>query len=218
MPADQETRLTLILCDDHALFREGLSLLLGQQRGWQVLAEAANGAEAVRLAGELQPDIAILDVAMPTMSGIEAAHAIREISRGTRIVALSMYSDAHYRRLMSEAGAAAYVLKNEASAELVEAIHAVLRGEIYVSPLIERSLTPDPQDHAERDLNLLSERELAVLRLMVEGVRTKEIAEALGISAKTVETYRARMMQKLGVDSLAGLIKLAFRTGLTPLN
>ena len=207
--------LTLIVCDDHALFREGLTLLLNQQPGWRVLAQAAHGAEAVRLAAELQPDVVILDVAMPTMSGIDAASAIREVAERTRIVALSMYSDAHYRRAMTESGAAAYVLKNEASAELVEAIQVVLRGETYVSPSIARVPLPTPQRRADRDMDLLSERELTVLRLIAEGLRTREIADALGISAKTVETYRARLMLKLGVDNLAGLIRMALRAGLS---
>ncbi len=133
--------LTLLLCDDHALFREGLAALLVQQAGWRVVAQAADGAEAVRLAAELKPDLAVLDVAMPEVSGIDAAAGIRDASPATRIVALSMYGDEHYRQRMFAAGAGAYVLKNEAGAELVKAIHAVLRGETFISPSL-RSQDP----------------------------------------------------------------------------
>ncbi|MBK1718695.1 response regulator [Thiocystis violacea] len=209
--------VTLIVCDDHALVREGLALLLSQQADWQVLAQVGQGAEAVRLATELRPDVVVMDVAMPVMSGIDAASAIRAFSPRTRIVALSMYSDAHYLRRMREAGALAYVLKNEASADLVEAIQTVLRGGTYVSPSLA-SFPPERHGPVNRDPSLLSERELAVLRLMAEGKRTKEIGTALGISAKTVETYRARLMQKLEIDNLAGLVRFALEAGLLPLH
>lgn len=207
----------LILCDDHALVREGLALLLSQQADWQVLAQVGQGAEAVRLATELRPDVVVMDVAMPAMSGIDAAGAIRAVSPRTRIVALSMYSDAHYLRRMFEAGALAYVLKNEASADLVEAIQTVLRGGTYVSPSFA-SFPPERHGPGHHDPSLLSKRELAVLRLMAEGKRTKEIGAALGISAKTVETYRARLMQKLEIDNLAGLVRFALEAGLLPLH
>jgi DNA-binding NarL/FixJ family response regulator len=212
--------LTLLLCDDHRLFREGLAALLRHERpDWEIVAQAGDGAEAIRLAGALRPDLVVLDLAMPGIDGSEAAAAIRERSPGTRIVALSMYGDTQSRERMIAAGAAAYVLKNEAGADLVAAIAAVLRGETFVSPALassDRPLdTPQAEAGADPDLALLTARERDVLALMVRGRRTKEIAADLGISSKTVETYRGRVMLKLGVDNLAGLVKLAIRAGIT---
>jgi DNA-binding NarL/FixJ family response regulator len=128
--------LTLLLCDDHALFRERLAALLHQHPGWRVMAEAADGESAVRLAAELKPDVVVLDIAMPGMTGIEAAASIRRQAPDTRIVALSMYGDSHYQQRMLAAGAHAYVLKNEVSAELVKAIEAVTDGKRFVSPAL----------------------------------------------------------------------------------
>jgi DNA-binding NarL/FixJ family response regulator len=205
---------TLLLCDDHNLVREGLAALLRQRTDWTVVAETADGRQAVELAARLKPDVAVLDVALPGLSGIEAAAAIRTAAPRTRIVALSMYGDALYRRGMFEAGALAYVLKNKAAADLVAAIEAALRGETYISP----ALAEEPQRPAPGALEgeglPLSGRERDVLRLLAEGRRTKEIAEALGISPKTVETYRGRIGHKLGIDSLAGLVKYALRRGI----
>jgi DNA-binding NarL/FixJ family response regulator len=207
-------QLTILLCDDHALFREGLAALLTRQPGWRVVAQAADGGEAVRLAGELQPDLAVLDVAMPGVSGIDAAAQIRKISPDSRIVALSMYGDEHYRRRMFDAGANAYVLKNDASAELVAAVQTVLRGETYVSPSLRDRAPPQPQRSAELDMGRLTPRELDVFRLMALGRRPKDIAETLGISVKTVESHRSRIMLKLGISSLADLVKVAIRAGI----
>ncbi len=213
--------LTLLLCDDHRLFREGLAGLLQQEPGWTVIAQAGDGEEAIRLAGELEPDLAVLDVAMPGLGGIEAAEAIRDRSPRTRIVAVSMYGDLHYRKRMLAAGAAAYVLKNEAGADLIAAIHAVLRGETFISPSLASPSQSRDALRSERcpdlDQAALTGRERDVLGLLVRGRRTKEIAAELGISAKTVETYRGRLMLKLGIDNLAGLVKFAIRAGIAPL-
>lgn len=205
--------LTILLCDDHALIREGLAALLSRQSGWKVIAQVGTGDEAVRLARDLEPDLAVLDVAMPGMSGIDAAHAIRALSPKTRIVALSMYGDEHYRRRMLDAGADAYVLKNDASAELVAAIHAVLRDESYVSPTTRDQAPSQPQRSVELDIETLTPREREVFRLLALGRRPKEIAATLGISVKTVETYRGRLLLKLGVANLAQLVKIAIRAG-----
>jgi DNA-binding NarL/FixJ family response regulator len=205
--------LTILLCDDHALFREGLSALLARQPGWRVVAQAGDGDEAVRLARELKPDLAVLDVSMPGVSGIDAAREIRTHSPETRIVALSMYGDEHYRRRMDDAGADAYVLKNDASTELVAAIQAVLREESYVSPTLRGQATPQPQRSAKLDIESLTPREREVFRLLALGRRPKEIAATLGISVKTVETYRGRLLLKLGVANLAQLVKVAIRAG-----
>ncbi len=206
--------LKILLCDDHALFREGLAVLLARQPGWRIVATAGDGAEAIRLADEHKPDLAVLDVAMPGVSGIEAAEGIRGVSPDTRIIALSMYGDLHYRQRMFDAGADAYVLKNEAGAQLEQAIHAVLRGETFISPALSESQAPHPQRCAELDQGRLTEREREVLCRLAQGQRTKEIARELGISAKTVETHRSRLMLKLGIDNLVGLVKFAIRAGL----
>jgi DNA-binding NarL/FixJ family response regulator len=207
--------ITVLLADDHALFRQGLASLVREQgEDWRIVGEAGDGEEAVRLAAALQPQIAVLDVEMPRTNGIEAARQIRRVSPETRIVALSMYGDAHYQKRMFEAGASAYVLKNEAIDDLIDAIRTVLRGDRFIGPTARSSGSPVAQRSAELDKSALSEREVEVLRLLAEGQRAKEIAEALGISAKTVETYRGRIMLKLGIDNLPGLVKFAIRAGI----
>lgn len=205
---------TILIADDHKLFRQGLAALLREQRGWEVVAEAGDGEEAVRLADALKPQIAVLDVEMPRLGGVEAARRIRQGSRETRIIALSMYGDAHYQERMKDAGASAYVLKNEAIEQLVDAIKAVLRGEEFVAPVVVRRESVFALRSARLDKEQLSARERDVLCLLAEGKRTKEIANALGVSAKTVETYRSRLMHKLGIDNVPGLVRFAVRAGL----
>ncbi len=183
---------------------------------WQVRAQAADGAEAVRLATELRPDVAVLDLAMPGMNGIEAAALIRVAAPETCIVAVSMYADAHYLQRMLAAGARAYVLKNEAGADLIQAIRAAVAGETFISPTLAQAGPAAVQRSADLDQALLTGREREVPRLLAQGWRTKEIAGTLGISAKMVETYRARIMMKLRIDTLAGLVRFAIRAGIAP--
>jgi DNA-binding NarL/FixJ family response regulator len=202
---------TILLADDHVLFRQGLAVLVGDRADWRIVGQAGDGEEAVQLVEALRPQIAVLDVEMPRVNGLEAARRIRRVSPDTRIVALSMYGDMHYRDRMFEAGASAYVLKNEAIDDLVVAIETVLRGGRYVSPAAGSAAPAGPQRSAEVDKGNLSERERDVLRLLAAGRRTKEIGDQLGISAKTVETYRSRLMLKLGIDNLPGLVKFAIR-------
>jgi DNA-binding NarL/FixJ family response regulator len=206
---------TVLLADDHVLFRQGLALLVREQVDWQLVGEAGNGEEAVRLAEKLQPQIAVLDIEMPRMDGMEAARRIRQVSPATCIVALSMYGDAHYQERMFQAGASAYVLKNEAIDDLVTAIATALRGERFISPAAGCLPEATPPRSIALDKASLSEREMDVLRLLAEGRRMKEIAESLDISARTVETYRSRIMLKLGIDNLPGLVKFAVRAGIT---
>lgn len=208
-------KTTVLVADDHALLRQGLAMLIREQPDWEVVAEAANGAEAVRLAAKLQPTIALLDVEMPEMDGIDAARAIAKVSPATCVIALSTYSDLGYRERMWAAGARAYVLKNEAMDDLVAAVSVALLGERFLSPSITRGEQPAPQRSAEVDKSSLSQRELEVLRLLAEGKRGKDIAQTMGISTRTVDTYRSRLMLKLGIRSVAGLVKFALRAGLT---
>jgi DNA-binding NarL/FixJ family response regulator len=204
----------ILIADDHRLFRQGLAALLRAQPGWEVVAEASDGAEAVRLVQQLHPDIAVLDVEMPKAGGFEAAQAIHALSPAIGIVAVSMYADVHYQTRMRRAGAAAYVLKNEAIEDLVAAIQAVLRGDSFASPVIVRRDSVVSTRSAQLEQQTLSERERGVLRLLAQGRRTKEIAAELGLSPKTVETYRARLMSKLDIDNLSGLVRFAIRAGL----
>jgi DNA-binding NarL/FixJ family response regulator len=204
--------LRFLLCDDHTLFREGLAVLLERREGWQVVGQAADGEEAVRLAARLQPDLILLDVAMPGMSGIEATSALRAVSPHSAILALSMYGDAHYRRNMLAAGAVGYLLKNQASAELEKAIATVQRGHTFLSPALRAD---GGRSHApELELAKLTPRERAVLRLLAQSRKMREIAEEMGISVKTIETHRSHIMSKLNIDNLPGLVRFAIRSGL----
>jgi DNA-binding NarL/FixJ family response regulator len=205
---------TILIADDHAVFRHGLAMLLRERNGWDVVAEAGDGEEAVRLAGTLRPRIAMLDIEMPGLSGIEAAQRISRVSPETRIIVLSMYADARYQARAREAGASAYVLKTEPIAALVEIIDLVLRGVGFVSNTFRPGASAAALRSAKVDLEALSAREREVLRLLAEGRRTQEIAELLGLGVKSVETYRSRLMNKLGIDNVAGLVRFAIRAGL----
>ncbi len=207
---------TFLLCDDHTLLLEGLTALMEREPGWRVVAQTSDGAEAVRLAGELTPDVALIDVAMPGMNGMETAAGIRMASPATRIVALSMYADDHYLQRMLAAGARAYVLKGEASTDLFNAIRAVLQGETFVSPSLSQDGRRAVQRAVEVDQASLSDREREVLRRLAQGQRNKEIAIHLGISDRTVETYRNRLMHKLKVNNLADLVRFAIQAGIAP--
>jgi DNA-binding NarL/FixJ family response regulator len=207
---------TFLLCDDHTLLLEGLTALMEREPGWRVVAQTSDGAEAIRLAGELTPDVALIDVAMPGMNGMETAAGIRMASPATRIVALSMYADDHYLQRMLAAGARAYVLKGEASTDLFNAIRAVLQGETFVSPSLSRDGRRAVQRAVEVDQASLSDREREVLRRLAQGQRNKEIAIHLGISDRTVETYRNRLMHKLKVNNLADLVRFAIQAGIAP--
>jgi two-component system response regulator NreC len=209
--------LTILICDDHNLIREGVAALLERQNGWQVVAQTADGDEAVRRAVELAPDVAILDVAMPGTNGVDTAARIHSACPSTGIVALSAYGDPYYQRRMFDAGAGAYVLKDDASQGLVNAVQAVLRGKTYRSPSLSRR--PRTQSrYAPLDLERLTPRELEVFRHLAQGQRSVQVAETLGISVKTVDTHRARIMLKLRAENLADLVKMAIRGGVISLD
>jgi len=210
--------LDIVIADDHVLFRQGLAALIREQPGWRVIAEAGTGSEAIALARKLKPDVVILDVEMPDMNGIDAAETISAVSPATHIVALSMYANPHYRQGMLKNGAAIYVRKSQSIDELVAAIRTAVEGGAGTD--VPDHDTPDA-DHAVSasvESGTLSNREREVLRLLAEGRRMNDIAAALGISLKTVETYRARLQQKLRISDVSGLVRFAIRAGLVDPN
>jgi two-component system response regulator NreC len=212
-------RVRILLADDHAVLRAGLRLLLNSQPGFEVVGEADNGIGVLRQAEELQPDLILLDLSMPGLGGLEALPQLRRRASQARILILTMHEDPQYLRQALKNGAAGYVLKKAADVELLSAVHAVLRGEVYVHPSMTRVLLEDllPQVESDDESSLwdsLSEREQEVLRQVALGYTSAEIAEKLNLSAKTVETYRARGMEKLQLNNRAALVRFVLRNGL----
>ena len=209
----------ILLVDDHQIVCEGLRGVLEKHPEFEVVGEAANGREAVERAEELRPHLIIMDITMPELNGVEATRLITAAGKGTRVIALSMHSN---RKLMHEiikAGATGYLLKESAVAELLDAIRVVMAGNSYLSPrvtetVLEGFLRRDPGQEG-RAFSTLSGREREVLQLIAEGRTTKEMAARLFVSIKTIEAHRARIMDKLGIDSIAGLTKFAVNEGLT---
>ena len=207
--------IRVLLADDHAVIRDGLKALLQRTADIIVVGEAANGRDAVRCSDDLKPDIVIMDLTMPGLNGIEAVRLLRGKCPATHVVMLSMHSDVEHVFRALEAGAMGFVLKESAGEEVVAAVRAVHVGQRYLSrsieapELAERSLARSPLDS-------LSAREREVLQLVVEGRSSAEIAATIHLSPKTVETYRGRLMAKLGVRDLPGLVKFAIEHGLTP--
>ncbi|MBU0516917.1 MAG: response regulator transcription factor [Proteobacteria bacterium] len=212
----------IILADDHRMVREGLRLLLEEESDFEVIAEAADGWEAIRLCRELEPDVVIMDVAMPEINGVEATRAIVTQSPRTRVLALSMHKDRQFVSGMLAAGAAGYLVKEAAYDEVVQAIRVVRGRRTYLSPAVAGIVVQDFVQRAGRDRPTfkpqLTDREREVLQLVAEGKTTKYIADRLYISAKTVESHRRQLMDKLGVRSIAELTKCAIRLGLTSLD
>lgn len=211
--------LRILLADDHRIVREGLSVLIGKQPGMEVVGTALDGREAVRLARELAPAVVLMDVAMPGMSGIEATRQIAAELPEVRVICLSMHAERRFVSAVLEAGAAGYLLKDCAQEELAEAICQVAAGHSYLSPAVAATVVEDYAAHlsggAGADASPLSGREREVLQLLAEGRSTRDIAQLLHLSPKTVGSHRERIMRKLGIDSIAGLTKYAVRHGLT---
>jgi two-component system response regulator NreC len=208
----------VLLADDHAVLRSGLRLLLTSQNEYEVVGEASSGSETLSLAERLQPDLILLDLSMPALGGLDALPALRKLVPSARILILTMHDDPQYLRQALKRGASGYVLKKAADAELLSAIRAVLRGEVYVHPSMTRVLLEDmletPPAENQNAWEMLSEREQEVLKMVALGHTSAEIAEQLNLSAKTVETYRARGMEKLGLRTRAALVKFALQEGL----
>jgi DNA-binding NarL/FixJ family response regulator len=209
--------IAVLLADDHAIVRDGLKTLLEVQPDLRVVGEAANGREAVAAAAQLKPDVAVMDISMPDMNGIEAARRIRAARQETRVVMLSMHGNAEHVYRALEAGATGYLLKESAGSELVAAIRAVHAGRRYLTEKVNELVIAGylGENRAGSPLESLSKRERDILQHIVDGRNNRETAELLHISIKTVETYRSRMMQKLGIRDVTGLVKFAISHGLT---
>ena len=213
-------RVRVLLADDHNLVRAGIRALLETIPGVEVVAESAQGQESLELIEKHRPDVAILDIGMPGLNGVEVASRATKSSPRTRVVMLSMHADPTYVRQALRAGASGYLLKEAAVEELPLALAAVMRGESYLTPKVSQAVVQGflrDDEPGQRDpLEGLTSRQREILQLVAEGRSTKEIAAALDLSVKTVETHRARLMERLGIHDLPGLIRLAIRAGLVP--
>ena len=211
--------IRILLADDHTVMRRGLRLLLESQPEFSVVAEASDGRQAVQQAEATQPDVAVMDIAMPNLSGIEAAERITAALPHTAIVILSMHSDEGYVLRALKVGAKGYLLKDSAEGDLIEAIKAVHQGKTFFSPEISKMLMEDyvreiRSRGAEDSYDLLTSREREILQLLAERKSNKEIAQGLNLSPYTVETHRRNLLEKLNLHSLAELILYAVRKGL----
>jgi DNA-binding NarL/FixJ family response regulator len=217
----QAMKIRVVLADDHQIIREGLVSLLEDQAGMQIIAQASDGLEAVCLSRELSPDIVVMDLIMPGMNGIEATRQITSELPRTKVLCLSSHGDMDFISAAIDAGASGYLQTDCGFEELVNAIRMVIDKQVYLSPDIARTLVEDYRarrcDSAPSAFSMLTQREREVLQLLAEGQTTKEIAERLQLSVKTVGTHRERLMTKLNLPSLAGLTKYAIREGLTSL-
>jgi len=203
----------IVLADDHVLVRQGLKSLLERER-FQVMAEASDGQDAVRLIETHHPDVAILDISMPTLNGIDAARGLSRTAPKTKVILLTQHEEEQYIHEALEAGVKGYVLKNQVANDLIQAIRQVCRGEFYLSPGISRAVMEAYRNKSERPADPLTARERQVLQLIAEGKSTKDTASVLGISVKTAESHRMRLMQKLNIHETASLVRYAVRRGL----
>jgi len=217
-----ELVITVFLADDHAVVRDGLRALLEAQPDISVIGDAANGRETVHLVTQVCPDVVIMDIAMPDLNGIEATRQIYEVCPSAQVIILSMHSTTEHVFRALQAGARGYLLKESAGIEVVNAVRAVHAGHRYLSQNISDWLVDDyvrqrQATEGKGPLARLSPREREVMQLVVEGKSSAEIAGILSLSLKTVETYRSRLMHKLGISDLPSLVKFAVQHGLTPL-
>jgi len=211
--------IKILLVDDHTIVRQGLARMLNDQPDMQVVGEAINGRAAVDQALKLDPDIVIMDIAMPQMNGIEAAKRIKKKLPRTKILILSMYSQEHYIHELLETGVSGYLLKDASGRDIVKAIHAAMRDETFLSPsiskvLVDTYLSPKKGASRAEKFNQLSNREREVFQLIAEGHSTRQIAEMLCVSISTVKSHRAKIMEKLAIDSPVKLVHFAIQLGL----
>lgn len=219
MPA-RTSKIRVLIADDHAILRAGLKMLVNAQADMEVVAQAPDGEKAVQAARETKPDVALLDLTMPGVGGMKALQEMARSCRTTRVLVLTMHDDPAYLRSVLAAGAAGYLLKQTVDTELLAAIRAVHRGGTYVDPSLANVLVQDVLEkrgtkaRSKRPVNILSEREQQVLKFVAQGYSSQEIAKRIFVSVKTVETYRARVADKLGLRTRSGLVRYAVRMGL----
>ena len=204
----------ILLADDHAVVRQGFKMILAAQPDMEIVGEAGNGREALDLAGQLQPDVIVMDVAMPELNGIEATRRVADLSPRSRVLALSMHKDSVYVREILRAGARGYLLKDSIASDLLAAVRAVARGEGYLSPGVSDAVLNDYRRHVTDPIDLLTSREREVLQMIAEGKTNKEIATVLNLSVYTVDAHRGRIMEKLNLHSVTDLVRFAVRCGL----
>jgi two-component system, NarL family, response regulator NreC len=219
-------KISILIVDDHAILRAGLRMLINAQPDMEVVSEAMDGHEALRKAREKKPDVALMDITMPKISGLRALEQLRQVCPHTRILVLTMHDDAAYARSVLAAGGSGYIVKRAADSDLLAAIRAVYQGRLFLDPTLAGSLVQDllgkkasfgPADGAA-PRSLLSPREREVLRLLAQGYTNQQAAKWIVVSVKTVETYRARIAQKLGLHSRAELTRYALESGLLTLD
>jgi DNA-binding NarL/FixJ family response regulator len=207
-------KIRILLADDHAVVRQGFRMILAAEQDFEIVGEAANGKEAVELAERLQPDVVVMDVAMPELNGIEATRRLAESAPRTRVLALSMHKDSAYVREILRAGARGYLLKDAFDRDLLMAVRAVAAGDGYLSPSVSDAVLSDYRKHVTDPIDLLSSREREVLQMLAEGRSNKEIATLLKLSVYTVDAHRGRIMEKLNLHSIGELVRFAVRSGL----
>ena len=205
--------VSALLADDHQIVRQGIKVLL-EREGFEIVGEAADGREAVQMAARTRPDVAVLDFVMPILNGLDAAIQIHREAPGTKTILLTMYTEDQYVLEAFRGGLRGYVIKTQAAGDLVQAIREVLRNALYVSPGISRTLVEAYLSKTDLPPEPLTPREREVLQLVAEGRTTKEIASSLGLSVKTAETHRTKIMRKLEIHETAGLVRYAIRRGL----
>jgi len=208
---------TIVVADDHKIVREGLVKLLEARPDFTVIGEASDGEEAVQMVLEKQPDVVIMDIWMPRLSGIDATRRIGKRGSNAKILVLSMHESRTYVEEVLRAGASGYIVKNSASSDLLQAIDAVRSGASYLSPAITQQVVDAiarPGDSSPSGVAMLTDREREVLQLIAEGLSSKEIANMLGVSLKTIDSHRSNLMEKLDIHKVSGLVRFAIRAGL----
>jgi RNA polymerase sigma factor (sigma-70 family) len=212
------SKIRVLIADDHGVVAEGLKHLVDAQPDMEVIACVEDGREAIRMAGETRPEVVLMDLSMPELNGAEATRSIMQGDPKCRVIVLSMYAEREYVRRALKAGAVGYVVKRSAAKEVVDAIRATHAGERYLSSRVADAMLEDAlADEKDDPLAKLSAREREVLQLIAEGRTGAEIAERLTLSQKTVETYRARLIEKLGIRDVPGLVRFAIQSGLVSL-
>lgn len=204
----------IVVVDDHVILLQGVKKLLEGEKGWEVVGQATDGREGVELISKLKPDIAVVDITMPGLNGLDAARAIAKTSPGTRIILLTMHKENPYVVEALDAGVRGYVIKTQTAGDLLRAVKEVLAKRVYLSPGIAEIVVDAYRHKGSAEADPLTLREREVLQLIAEGQKTRQVAVSLGISVKTAESHRTRIMSKLDVHDTAGLVRYAIRRGL----